>query len=82
MTRHSAPVSVALARQLVWRNLGAPHPMLKRRLDSRALQERGRSADAQEDISAFLEKREARFANNVSCDAPDLFNCDGDPQFE
>jgi hypothetical protein len=45
---NSAPVSVALTRQMLWRMAGAEHPMMAHRVDSRAIQARGRSADARE----------------------------------
>jgi enoyl-CoA hydratase/carnithine racemase len=57
MTRHSAPVSVALTRQMLWRMAGAVHPMDAHRLDSRAIQSRGQSQDVREGVGAFLEKR-------------------------
>jgi enoyl-CoA hydratase/carnithine racemase len=82
MTDHSAPVSVALARQMVWQGLGAAHPMEVHRIDSRALQERGKSADAREGIEAFLEKREAKFRMRVSEDMPDFFPWRPEPEFE
>ena len=70
---NAAPVSVALARQLVLRMAGAPHPMIAHRADSRAMYARGRSADAAEGINAFLEKRAARFPDRVSDGLPDVF---------
>ena len=54
---NAAPVSVALARRMMWRMLGAEHPMLAHRADSRGMYYRGRSADAAEGITSFLEKR-------------------------
>jgi len=72
-TAESAPVSVALSRQLLWRMLGAEHPMLAHRADSLGMYLRGRSADAREGIESFLEKRPARFPEKVSTDLPDLF---------
>ena len=70
---NAAPVSVALARQLVLRMAGAEHPMIAHRADSRAMYARGRSQDAQEGISAFLEKRQAEFPDRVSDGLPDVF---------
>jgi enoyl-CoA hydratase/carnithine racemase len=66
----TAPVSVALIRQMMWRMLG--HPMEAHRLDSRAMFHRGRSADVKEGIASFLEKRPARFSETVSRDLPRL----------
>src|SRR5436190_13574787 len=67
----TAPVSVALIRQMMWRML-AGHPMEAHRLDSKAMFHRGRSADVKEGIASFLEKRAPRFADTVSGHWPDL----------
>ena len=58
---NTAPVSVALTRQMLWRMLGADHPMDAHRVDSRGIAERGSSADAHEGVASFLEKRPAVF---------------------
>jgi enoyl-CoA hydratase/carnithine racemase len=70
---NAAPVSVALARQMLWRMAGADDPMRAHRVDSRAIQSRGRSADVREGVGAFLEKRPPRFPDRVSADLPDFF---------
>lgn len=67
---HSAPVSVALTRQLMWRGLTLDHPMEAHRADSRAIRARGASTDAQEGIAAFLEKREPIYPDRVSAGLP------------
>ena len=59
-------MSVALIRQMMWRMLGATHPMEAHRLDSKAMFHRGGSADVQEGITSFLEKRPPRFSDTVS----------------
>jgi enoyl-CoA hydratase/carnithine racemase len=68
----SAPVSVALIRQMMWQMLGASHPMEAHRLDSRAMFHRGRANDVKEGIVSFLEKRPPAFSDRVSADFPDL----------
>jgi enoyl-CoA hydratase/carnithine racemase len=73
VTDSSAPVSIAVARQMIWRMAGAPHPMDAHMMDSRSLQSRGASPDVREGIGAFMEKREAHFPNKVSSDVPDIF---------
>ncbi|BDB26581.1 crotonase/enoyl-CoA hydratase family protein [Cupriavidus sp. P-10] len=78
---NAAPVSVAISRQLIWRMAGASHPMEAHKLDSRAIQSRGRSADVKEGVSAFLEKRPAAFPDTVSQDLPDFFDWCGEPPF-
>lgn len=70
---NSAPVSIALTRQMIWRMAGADHPMEAHRADSRAIQARGASNDAKEGVTAFLEKRPAAFPNRVSTDLPDIW---------
>ncbi|MCX0273085.1 crotonase/enoyl-CoA hydratase family protein [Nocardia zapadnayensis] len=76
ITEHSAPVSVALSRQMLWRGLGADHPMIAHRVESRGIHSRGASADAKEGVSSFLEKRPARYPDSVARDLPDIFGDD------
>src|SRR5574340_658610 len=79
---HTAPVSVALTRQLLWRMAGEVHPMDAHRVDSRAIQSRGRSADAREGVGAFLDKRQAAFPDRVSSGMPEFFPWWTEPTFE
>jgi enoyl-CoA hydratase/carnithine racemase len=69
---NSAPVSVALTRQMLWRMLGADHPMEAHKVDSRSIYARGRMQDVKEGISSFLEKRPPVFTEKVSQDMPDF----------
>jgi enoyl-CoA hydratase/carnithine racemase len=82
IAENTAPVSVALARRMMWRMLGAEHPMLAHRADSRAMVSRGQSADAVEGITAFLEKRPARFPDLVSDGLPEIMPWWEAPEFE
>ena len=77
----TAPVSVALTRQMLWRMLGADHPMEAHRVDSRAINSRGASADASEGVMSFLEKRPAAFPVKVSDGLPEVFPDWHDPEF-
>ena len=81
LTADSAPVSVALTRQMLWRMLGAAHPMEAHRLDSRMIWARGASSDAGEGIAAFLEKRPAHFVDSVSAGLPHQSPWLDDPEY-
>jgi enoyl-CoA hydratase/carnithine racemase len=82
IAENTAPVSVALARQLMWRMLGAEHPMIAHRADSRAMFARGQSADAVEGIESFLQKRPAQFSDRISDGLPVAFPNWVEPEFE
>ena len=70
---NTAPVSVALIRQMMWRGLGMDHPMEAHKVDSRGIYARGASNDVKEGVVAFLEKRPAKFPEHVSKDMPPYF---------
>ncbi len=78
---NTAPVSVAMSRHMLWRMLGASHPMEAHRVDSRGIAERGRSADAREGVESFLAKRTASYPDRVSDGLPDIFPGWVDPTF-
>ncbi|HSP30021.1 MAG TPA: crotonase/enoyl-CoA hydratase family protein [Ilumatobacteraceae bacterium] len=78
---NTAPVSVALTRQMLWRMLGADHPMEAHRVDSRGIQSRGASADAKEGVESFLEKRQPDYPVKVSDGLPDIFVDYTEPDF-
>jgi enoyl-CoA hydratase/carnithine racemase len=70
---NTSAVSVALSRQMMWKLLGADHPMAGHLLDSQAMFWTGRSADAREGIASFLEKRPPRFRDRPSRDMPPFY---------
>jgi enoyl-CoA hydratase/carnithine racemase len=82
IAENTSAVSIALSRQLMWRMLGASHPMEAHRLDSRAIYAMGRSPDAYEGVQSFLEKRAPKFTMRPSRDMPDFFPWWEEPGFE
>jgi len=70
---NSAPVSIALTRQMMWKMLGADHPMEAHKIDSRGITTRGQSEDVKEGIASFKEKRPPVFPDRVSSDMPAFF---------
>jgi enoyl-CoA hydratase/carnithine racemase len=73
IAQNTSAISVALARQMMWRLLGADHPMEAHRLDSRCMDWTGRSADAYEGVTSFLEKRPPLFTQRPSTDMPPFY---------
>jgi len=78
---NTAPVSVALSRQMLWRMMGASHPMDAHAVESRGISARGRSADSKEGVTSFLENRAAVYPDRVSDGLPDIFPNWEDPEF-
>jgi len=70
---NTSAVSVALARQMLWKMLGADHPMVAHQVDSQAIYAMGRSKDAYEGVQSFLEKRPAKFTMRPSSEMPAFF---------
>jgi len=81
IAENTSPVSVALTRQMLWRMLGAEHPMEAHRVDSRGIAERGRSADSREGVLSFLQKRPPEFPVKVSDGLPSIFPDWESPKF-
>jgi enoyl-CoA hydratase/carnithine racemase len=82
MTADSAAVSIGLTRQMMWRMMGASHPMEAHKWDSRVIWARGAMADAEEGVASFLEKRPASFPNSVSQDFPSFSPWADVPDYE
>jgi enoyl-CoA hydratase/carnithine racemase len=79
---NTSPVAVALSRQMMWRMLGADHPMEAHKIDSRGVFAQGRGGDVKEGVASFLEKRPAVFPGAVSKDMPAFFPWWTDPRYE
>jgi enoyl-CoA hydratase/carnithine racemase len=82
IAENTSAISVALTRQMVWKMLGADHPMEAHKIDSRAIHALGQSADAHEGVGAFLAKRKADFKQRPSREMPKFFPWWKDRKFE
>ena len=71
----SAPVSIAMTRQMIWSLSGESNPELAHEIESKAIDSRGQSDDAKEGVMSFLEKRKPKFKNKVSSDMPEVYPC-------
>ena len=69
----SAPVSIAMTRQMIWSLSGESNPELAHEIESKAIDSRGQSDDAKEGVMSFLEKRKPKFKNKVSSDMPEVY---------
>ena len=73
IAENTSAVSVALSRQMLWKMLGASHPLEAHRIESQGIYHMGRSADAREGVQSFLEKRPAKFTMCASRDMPPYY---------
>ena len=69
----TSSISVTLIRQMLWKMLGADHPMDAHKIDSRGVYYLGKSGEASEGVLSFLEKREPNFPGKVSKDLPEFY---------
>lgn len=73
IAENTAPVSIALARQMLWRFSGDPDPSGALAIDGRLSMELGAGPDVKEGVGAFMEKRPPKFPGRVSADMPGLY---------
>ena len=73
ITVNSSSLSIALIRQMMWKMLGADHPMEAHKVDSRGIYHLGRTTEVKEGVESFLEKRVPEFPGKVSQDMPDYY---------
>jgi len=69
----SAPISIAITRQMLWRSFSQSDPYYAHVIESKAMDSRGASDDAKEGVNSFLEKRSAKFKNKITSDMPSFF---------
>ena len=72
IAEQTAPVAVALTKQLLWHMTGELDPTAAERLDAQVFGWTAQSPDAREGIRAFLEKRAARWQMKPAADTPAL----------
>jgi enoyl-CoA hydratase/carnithine racemase len=73
---NAAPVSVAIAKRLIWEGLNTPVAEMKRREDA-LFAWAGNQVDASEGVDSFLEKRAPEWKLSVARDKPDLLATGG-----
>jgi enoyl-CoA hydratase/carnithine racemase len=79
---NTSGVSVALCRHMMWKMLGADHPMEAHKIDSRGIREMGQRADAYEGVQSFLEKRPGNYTMSVRDEMPPFYPWWQDREFE
>ncbi|MBF2755537.1 MAG: crotonase/enoyl-CoA hydratase family protein [Gammaproteobacteria bacterium AqS3] len=82
IAENTSSLSVTMIRQMMWKMLGADHPMAAHQVDSRGIAQLGEGPDAAEGVKSFLEKRPPQFAGRISSDLPDVYPWWEEPEFK
>ena len=77
---NTSAMSVAANRQLLWRMMGADHPMEAHKIESRTMLHSS-MRDGKEGVLSFLEKRPPEFADKISAGAPAGLNWEDEPDW-
>lgn len=72
IAKNVAPVSAAMTKRLIWEHLGCNSPEVAAEREIAALWPLGRSADAKEGVTSFLEKRDPQWSLRPSVDMPEI----------
>lgn len=73
IAENTSAISVSLTRQMLWKMLGADHPMEAHKIDSKGVYCLGQGADAREGVTSFKEKRKPDFKMKPSTDMPPFY---------
>jgi enoyl-CoA hydratase/carnithine racemase len=82
IAENTAPVSVAITRQLIWGMAGTEHPMQAHRVESKGFHWAGSQPDVVEGIMAFLEKRPPNYTMSVKDGMPPFYPWIEEPDFK
>lgn len=69
---HSAPVSVAVTKRMIWENFGIDDPAVAMKREATTFAWIGSQPDAREGVLSFVEKREPEWKMKPSKDMPEL----------
>ncbi|MBV9419619.1 MAG: enoyl-CoA hydratase, partial [Alphaproteobacteria bacterium] len=70
IAENTAPVSIALTRQMLWHYSAFPGPEQVLKIDGALSVELGAGPDVKEGVASFLEKRKPNFPGKVSAGMP------------
>ncbi len=74
LATNTAPVSIAITKRLLWRQLSETDPARGKELEDELFQWAGAQPDAAEGVKAFLEKRDAKWSMSATRDLPKVLD--------